>query len=132
MRAKIVPKNDALTGLRFLETFAKHCNGREVLNDNGKNFVSSTFANILAHRNFKHRFTTAYDLQANGLNEKANGTGAKVEIKFTAGKWSSYVSNTCDNYNNPIHFLTGYTPSLIFNGSDIHTPQTKSTEKCKL
>ncbi|RWS18748.1 Retrovirus-related Pol polyprotein from transposon-like protein [Leptotrombidium deliense] len=134
MWAKPVAKNDSLTGVRFLEEiFAKHGNAKEILTDNGKNFVASMFANFLARRNIKHRFTTAYHPQANGLNEKANGTLVqKLKLNLpAAGKWSSHVSNTCENYNNTIHSVTGFTPSLIFNGSDIHTPQQKSTEDLK-
>ncbi|RWS22077.1 Retrovirus-related Pol polyprotein from transposon-like protein [Leptotrombidium deliense] len=130
MWAKAIAKNDAATAVSFMqEIFDKHGNAKQVLTDNGKNFTSISIEYFVTHRGIKHLFTTAYHSQANGLNEKANGTLVqKVKLNLlAAGKWSSSVADTCHHYNNTVHSVTGYTPSLVFNGCDSHNSQSKST-----
>ena len=67
-----------------------------LISDRGSNYTSKQFKRFLEDRNIKHRMTSPYHPQANGICEKANDTIVKaLRIAFIERpkvKWSSLLS----------------------------------------
>ncbi|RWS00875.1 Retrotransposable element Tf2 protein type 1-like protein, partial [Dinothrombium tinctorium] len=115
-------KNTTEVACKLLDgIFTNYGTPKALISDNGTNFTSSQFGSFLKRHNVKHHFTSAYHPQANGLNEKANGTiVAKLKIaqSHSVKKWSSLLDEVVNCYNNTKHTVTGFSPSLLLHGKD--------------
>jgi len=83
--AKAVPKTDQETTAKFLyeDIFCQFGPLEEFLTDNGSHFDNVTFAIFVAMVNSKHKFSSPYHLQTNGLVEKFNGTSVNALKKLS-------------------------------------------------
>lgn len=88
------------------EIICKHGLPEQVVSDNGPQFVSTAFANVAKLMGFKHARRTDYYPEANGMDERLNGSLVKIMRNYINPdqldwdkhiKWSLFVYNTARN-----------------------------------
>jgi transposase InsO family protein len=122
--AKPTPTNSAQAAIGLLEQiFETIPPPKKLLTDNGTNFTSKAFRDFLRRHRVEHIFTTAYHPQANGLNERVNGTikrGLQLELMdHPRRKWSTLVKPVVDRYNARVHSVTRFSPIQLQFGKDL-------------
>jgi len=87
----------------------------EIVSDNGPQFLSEVVENLLAHLTVKHRFTTMYKPNTNGLVERTNRTlcsmlakDAKVHVNIC--DWDLKIHHVVWVYNTTYKTATWYSP----------------------
>ena len=98
---------------------------KEILTDQGRQFRSKLMNEITFLMQTKHRFTTAYHPQCNGLTERFNSTLSTMI--------SMYVDNSHKNWDQALHFVafayntainasTGFSPFYLMYGREAVFP----------
>ncbi|XP_057312279.1 uncharacterized protein K02A2.6-like [Hydractinia symbiolongicarpus] len=89
----------------------------ELVSDNGPQFVSNTFKELMNEFNIHHRRVTPYHPQAKGEVERFNRNLKKVvQTAIAEAKdWRVVMQNFLLNYRNTPHATTGVTPAELFN-----------------
>ena len=77
----------------------------KILSDNGMEFKSSQFNQLLGEYGIKHIYTTAYKPSSNGLVERSNRTLIENlrSVGATASDWDTHVSKVVTLYNSSYH-----------------------------
>ena len=85
----------------------------KVLSDNGPEFKSSQFGEMLAEYGIKHILSTPYKPSSNGGVERSNRTIIQLlkGIVSKSSEWDTALPKTVIIYNSTIHSQTGMSPS---------------------
>lgn len=88
---------------------------RQLLTDNGPQFIAKFFEAVCLILQVKHVTTTAYHPQANGQAERYNQTLChRLRVFKETASWDRLVQPLTYAYNNQVHKTTGLTPfSLV-------------------
>ena len=82
---------------------------------------SKEFETFLKEENIIHIFTAIDSPASNGLNERLNQTLVnRIRCRFNENKtkfsWTTIAQRCVQEYNNPIHNVTGFSPNYLMNG----------------
>ena len=118
-----LPDQTALTTCKALmnKIIFKHGPPKILISDRGANFTSNLFKEICNALKIKHRTTTAYHPQTNGLTERFNKTVVEMLRKYISEgfqNWEEMLGPVVFAYNNSVHSSTLETPYFLNHGRD--------------
>lgn len=91
---------------------------KELLSDQGKEFLNSTMEHMLQLTGTEHKVTSSYHPRTNGLTERFNQTLVKALKKHSEVEpknWHTWLSYILLAYRTRINTITGFTPfELMF------------------
>lgn len=100
---------------------------QKIITDRGAQFTSAEWTKFIEKYCIEHRMTAAYHPQANGIDERVNGTISRILRNYVNEshsdwdvnlKWATYV------YNTTIHESTKQKPFQVLYGYDPRSPLT--------
>lgn len=98
----------------------------EIITDQGSHFTSEFIKRVMELLAVRHKFTMVRNPQANGMDERFNGTIQNLLRRAVTGEplesWSDLVLPCVFAYNTTPHEVTGETPFFLMNGFDPRTP----------
>ncbi len=92
-----------------------------IVTDRGTNFTSELFRELSKALGVKHRTTTAYHPQTNGLTERFNQTVISMIRKYindSFSNWEEMLGLVAFAYRNSVHSSTHETPYFMNHGRD--------------
>ena len=98
---------------------------KELLSDNGTEFMSSLFQELCRCMDISHLRTTFYRPQCNANCERFHRTLNSILAKIMDDHqktWDDYVPYAMAAYRNTVHKSTGYTPNMIVYGQEVSNP----------
>lgn len=101
------------------EIFMRHGLPERLVSDNGPQFVSAEFQEFINKLGIKHNRTCDYHPQANGMDERLNGTLVKIirnYISTDQSNWDKILPSAVFIYNTSIHESTQVCPYAILYG----------------
>ena len=93
---------------------------KEIVTDNGSQFVSQEFTQFLKALGVKHTPVTTYHPQSNGEAERMVRT-IKENIKAYGQNWRKYVPDMLLAYRTSKHGTTGKSPAEFLYGRKLNT-----------
>ena len=121
-----MPTKEAVHVANFLyKMFLRLGCPQEIISDQGREFCNQLVDLLEELTGFKHRVTSAYHPQANGLDERMNQT-----LKFQLQKlvndqmndWDQLIDNVLFAYHSSLHDSTKCTPFLLMYGREARLP----------
>jgi transposase InsO family protein len=105
----------------------------EIVSNKGPQFLSEVVENLLARLVVKHRFTTMYKPNINGLVERTNRTlcsmlAKEAEVHANICDWDLKIHHVIWVYNTTYKIATWYSPFRLTYGMEIFTHWTKSND----
>lgn len=97
----------------------------EIHSDQGRNFESALFKEVLKLLQIKKTRTTAYRPKSNGLIERFNSTLGRMIKKFVdhnKSNWDKHLNLLLAAYRSTIHPATGYSPNMLMFGRELNIP----------
>ena len=100
-----------------------------ILSDNGTQYKSALFEEMLVNHKIKHKCTTTYHPAGNGMAERLNRTiqGAIAKLTDDVSDWDSFLSSACLAHNTTVSSTTGFTPFVAMLGRDAPTLVSPTT-----
>jgi len=126
---QIIPLRD-ITASRVHHAFLDHWityfgPPRVIQTDNGRQFTSNLFAELVDMLRASHHFTIRYHPQANGLVERTNCV-VKAALQSVVGDrprdWHKYIPELRLALNSAIHRTTGEQPLYLLTGRHAYFP----------
>src|SRR6185437_2649413 len=117
--ARAVPDASASTLARFIfeEIVCRHRTSKIILSDQGRNFISVTIRILCEKFLIKHKFSSLYHPQTNGMVERFNRTLCESLAKVKGDDdWDLYIPAVLLAYRTKRHATTGYTPFQLYMG----------------
>ena len=121
--AKAIPNAQAKTVARFIfdEIICRHGVPKEILSDRGTHFNNNLIEELCRRYDTKHRLTSSYRPQTNGMVERFNRTIGESLAKLIIPKdenkeWDDYVNAVLLAYRTKKHETTGFTPFYLVYG----------------
>jgi len=115
-----------VAGFIYEEIICRHGAPKELLSDQGTEFLNSLVYQICERFKIKHRTTTPYHPQTNGLTERFNRTLISILGKLTQQhkniSWDELLSSALFSYRTTPHSTTGYTPFFLMHGREAILP----------
>ena len=140
--ARAIPNAKAETVAAFIfeEIICRHGVPKEILSDRGTHFNNALIDELCRRYQTKHRLTSSYRPQTNGMVERFNRTIGESLAKLVMDKdeekeWDDYVNAILLAYRTRKHETTGFTPFYLINGRQARLPvelmvdSSSSTEK---
>ena len=140
--ARAIPNAKAETVAAFIfeEIICRHGVPKEILSDRGTHFNNALINELCRRYQTKHRLTSSYRPQMNGMVERFNRTIGESLAKLVMDndeekEWDDYVSAILLAYRTKKHETTGFTPFYLVNGRQARLPvelmvdSTITTEK---
>lgn len=115
---------DASGCFLYEEVYAQFGPPREFLTDNGVHFDNVTFANFCAMAQIKHKFSSPYHPQTNGLVERFNGTLVRALKKLAMNfsrNWDDHIPAVLFAYRTRSHSTIGISPFELMYGTPART-----------
>lgn len=114
-------KADAASIISYLERYVFHLFGvpESILSDNGVQYVSHAFENLLKKYGIQHTRTAIYSPQANA-SERVNRSilsAIRAEVSGDQRDWDAHVSAIGAALRNSVHESTSYSPFYLLFGS---------------
>ena len=124
--AKAIPSKEAIHVADFLNSlFLRHGFPEVLISDQGREFCNAICNELLTKTGVKHRITSAYHPQTNGLTERFNQTlknGICQMTNCTDEDWDSTIEAILFSYRTAVHASTKFTPFFLFNNRDPRMP----------
>jgi len=126
---QIVPLK-VITATKIHQAFLEHWityfgPPRVIQSDNGRQFTSGLFEELVTLLRSTHHFTIRYHPQANGLIERTNRV-VKASLRSIVGehpgRWHSYIPELRLALNSAIHRSTGEQPLFLLTGRHAYFP----------
>jgi len=115
-----------IAGFLYEEVICRHGAPKTLLSDQGTEFLNILVTQICERFNIKHRTTTPYHPQTNGLTERFNRTLISLLGKLTQQHkntpWDELLSSAIFSYRTTPHSTTGYTPFFLMHGREAILP----------
>lgn len=118
-------KADTVAQFIYEDIICRHGVPNEILSDRGTSFVNKVIENLCEKYQTKHRLTSPYRPQTNGMVERFNRTIGECIAKIIhneSGQWDQYVNATLFAYRTKKHKTTGYTPFYLVYGRQATLP----------
>ena len=109
----------------LIDIFSRTGLPREILSDQGSNFMSATIKHLCSLLHIKKLKTSPYHPQANGLVENFNGTLKKMLKCYsdeTAKDWDKNIPYVLFAYREAKHETTGFSPFEMLYGRYVRGP----------
>lgn len=124
--AEAVPTKEARHVATFLlKMFFRHGCPEEIVSDQGREFCNQLIDLLEELTGFKHKITSAYHPQSNGLDERLNQTiKAKLQplVNEQTDDWDEHIDNILFAYRCSRHDTTKYTPFFLMYGREALLP----------
>ncbi|GET04437.1 putative integrase core domain protein [Rhizophagus clarus] len=125
--ARAIPDAKAISVVSFFyeDIICRHGCPKEILTDRGTHFVNDMLNSLCDKFGVKHRLSTAYHPQINGLVERFNRTLCETLAKFAnenKNDWDLYVSTALFAYRIRKHNTTRHEPFYLMYGQEIILP----------
>lgn len=122
-----IPNQSAETVARVFVThiIVRHGSPRQLITDQGANFVSKLFKEVCKLLQIEKIQTTAYHPQSNGVLERSHKVFKDMissYIKNSQRDWSTWIPYVLLAYRSHVHRSTGYTPFFLMHGRDMILP----------
>jgi hypothetical protein len=122
-----LPDQTALTTSKAMmeRIILYHGPPKAIVTDRGTNFTSELFNHLCRALHIKHRTTTAYHPQSNGLTERFNKTVVEMLRKYLNDgytNWEEMLGAVAFAYRNSVHSSTNETPYFLNHGRDPAMP----------
>jgi hypothetical protein len=120
--AKAVASADDETTATFIyeEVYSAYGAPREILSDNGANFVSRVVQHLCNKLRSRHQLSTPYHPRANGKNENLNGILGSILTKMCVGHeltlWEDLLPEAVFHCRSRLHSGTGFSPFYLVYG----------------
>lgn len=112
--------------IEFLEAIISiHGIPKTIVSDQGPQFTSVEWADVMRKYGIKHNFTNPYHPQSNGMDERLNGTLVKILKSCVAEKpndWDKQLKWALFTYNTTFHESLRMTPYEVMFGVKPRTP----------
>jgi len=125
--ARAIPNMRAETVAKFIyeEIICRHGVLQEILSDRGMSFVNKIIDELCQNYQTKHRLTSAYRPQTNGMVERFNRTLGECIAKLIQDdnkEWDQFVTAVLLAYRTKRHKTTGRTPFYLIYGKEATLP----------
>ena len=125
--AKAINNMKAQTVAEFIykEIICRHGVPEQILSDRGTSFVNQIIENLCDKFQTKHRLTSSYRPQTNGMIERFNRTIGECIAKLLSDKekeWDDYIEAVLLAYRTMKHESTGFTPFQLIYGRQAKLP----------
>jgi hypothetical protein len=125
--ARAIPDAKASSVVSFFyeDIICRHGCPKEILTDRGTHFVNEMLDSLCDELGVKHRLSTAYHPQTNGLVERFNRTLCEALAKFSnenQDDWDIYVPSALFAYRVKRHSTTRHEPFYLMYGRDAVLP----------
>ena len=123
--ARAVPDAGANTLAKFIfeEIICRHGTPKIILSDQGRNFISETIRILCEKFLIKHKFSSPYHPQTNGMVERLNRTLCESLAKVKEDDdWDLHIPAVLLAYRTKRHATTGYTPFQLVYGRQATLP----------
>jgi hypothetical protein len=125
--AKAIADIKAETVAKFIyeEIICRHGTPEELLSDRGLSFMNQVVDQLCAKFQVKHRLTSPYRPQTNGMIERFNRTLGECIAKLINDndkEWDEYISSVLFAYRTMKHKSTGYSPFYLMYGRQAKLP----------
>ena len=128
VEAQPIPNKTAsiVAGFLYEEVICRHGAPKELLSDQGTEFLNALVNKICTFFGTGYRTTTPYHPQTNGLTERFNRTLINILGKLTqqhkGHPWDELLSSALLAYRTTPHSTTGYTPFFLMHGREAVLP----------
>src|SRR6185312_12770389 len=123
--AKAVPNTGANTLAQFIfeKIICRHRTPKIILSDQGRNFISETIRVLCEKFLIRHKFSSPYHPQTNGMVERLNRTLCEFLAKVKGDDdWDLHIPAVLLAYRTKKHATTGYTPFQLVYGRQAILP----------
>jgi hypothetical protein len=125
--ARAIPDAKAASVVSFFyeDIICRHGCPKELLTDRGTHFVNEMLDSLCGHYGVKHKLSTAYHPQTNGLVERFNRTLCEALAKFAnenKDDWDLFISSVLFAYRTKKHATTQHEPFYLMYGRDAVLP----------
>ncbi|KAI4895127.1 hypothetical protein NFI96_030604, partial [Prochilodus magdalenae] len=118
------PRVDTATIIQFLTAiFSREGNPRTLISDNGPQFLSAEFADLLKECGIRHLRSSVYYPRANGEVERFNRsvTDYLQTASIQGEPWKSFLRTYLRDYRATLHSTSGVSPSELLHGRRMRT-----------
>ena len=120
-------KTETIAKFIFEDIICRHGVPREILSDRGTNFNNALINELCSRYQTKHRLTSSYRPQTNGMVERFNRTIGESLAKLAMDKdkekdWDDYIHAVLLAYRTKKHETTGFAPFYLVNGRQARLP----------
>lgn len=127
--ARSLPSVKVADIMKFLreEILSKHGIPDKIVTDNGPQFISDEFGLFVQKLNIKHSRTCDYHPEANGMDERFNGSLVKIlknYVDSNQNNWDEKMIWALMLYNTTPHESTQMSPYTILYGKNPRSPLT--------
>ena len=105
----------------FKLIIARHGCPKQILTDQGKQFVGNAFKEVCKQFNIEKKDTTAFHQQCNGKTEKFNkflSDTIATELKKDQSNWDELIDDTLFTYRVSLNRMLDDNPFLLIYGRD--------------
>ena len=125
--ARAIPNIKAETVAKFIyeDIICRHGVPQEILSDRGTSFVNKIISELCQNYQTKHRLTSAYRPQTNGMVERFNRTLGECIAKLVNDnnrEWDQFVDAVLLAYRTKWHKTTSKTPFYLVYGREATLP----------
>ena len=125
--ARAIPNAKASSVVSFFyeDIICRHGCPKELLTDRGSHFVNEMLDSLCRNLGTKHRLSTAYHPQTNGLVERFNRTLCEMLAKYANDNkddWDTYLTSVLFAYRTKRHNTTRHEPFYLMYGRDAVLP----------
>ena len=107
------------------EILAVHGMPKRIITDRGTQFTSAEWQEFITKLKIEHKLTSPYHPQANGIDERLNGTLMRILRSYVDAhqeKWDEHLKWSLYLYNTTVHESIGYSPYHVLFGMDSRSP----------
>ena len=118
------PRADTATIIQFLTTvFSREGNPKDLISDNGPQFLSADFSDFLKKRGIQHMRSSVYYPRANGEVERFNRCvkDCLQTASIQGEPWKPFLRTYLMDYRATPHSTTGVSPSELLHGRRMRT-----------
>jgi hypothetical protein len=125
--ARAIPDQKASTVSAFFyeDIICRHGCPKELLTDRGSHFVNEILRSLCQELGVKHKLSTSYHPQTNGLVERFNRTLCETLAKYAGESkddWDLYLPSTLFAYRTKRHNTTRHEPFYLVYGREATLP----------
>ncbi|KAG9663981.1 hypothetical protein KCV03_g9824, partial [Aureobasidium melanogenum] len=130
--AKAVESADDETTAEFVyeEIYCAYGSLREILSDNGANFVSRVVQQLCNKLKTRHQLSSPYHPRANGKNENLNGILGSILTRMCVGNevamWEDFLPEAVFHCRTRLHSGTGFSPYYLLYGRHPRIPEDEN------